>query len=378
MQSRRSVVLRLCKWLAMPVALGLLLVSRSVLAEEPDRVNVAVEALRRLKGVDLEANPSLRAAVLKVVDSTRGTPQFVELVREFNLKGQSPALLDYAIHHPTDTAGIDALRLVLANGDIGLVESALQGSNASALVQALGNSGKKEAVPLLERVCADESRQVALRKQSVQALAQTQDGAEYLVGLADSSRTSAELKSTIGLELRNCRWAEIRAKAAGLSSVAETPNAPPLPPIRELAAMKGNAARGAEVFKRETVGCAKCHQVHGFGADVGPNLSEIGTKLAKEAIYEAILDPSAGIAFGYEAWEIELKNGDEAYGLMASQTSDEIAIKAPNGIITRHKKSDIARQTQQKTSLMPGGLARTMSQQDLVDLVAYLASLKKE
>src|SRR5689334_5130490 len=47
-----------------------------------DRTAVAVEALKRLKGIDLESNPALKSAVLKVLESTKGTPQFVELVRE--------------------------------------------------------------------------------------------------------------------------------------------------------------------------------------------------------------------------------------------------------------------------------------------------------
>ena len=43
------------------------------------------------------------------------------------------------------------------------------------------------------------------------------------------------------------------------------------------------------------MGCSKCHQINGTGTDFGPNLSEIGAKLAKKALYETILDPSAGI-----------------------------------------------------------------------------------
>ncbi len=141
--------------------------------------------------------------------------------------------------------------------------------------------------------------------------------------------------------------------------------------------MKGDPAKGAEVYRRESVGCIKCHQVNGAGVDFGPNLSEIGTKLGREALYESILDPSSGISFGYEAWQIELKNGDEAYGLIVSDTADELAVKTPGGIVTRYKKSDIAKREQQKLSIMPAGLQQTMSTQDLVDLVDYLSSLKK-
>jgi len=153
--------------------------------------------------------------------------------------------------------------------------------------------------------------------------------------------------------------------------------AQPLPAISELIKMPGNAKRGAEIFRSDAAGCIKCHQVNGEGIDFGPNLSEIGTKLGKDALYEAILDPSAGISFGFEAWQIELKSGDEAYGLIVSDTAEEIAVKSQGSIVTRYKKSDVVKREQQKLSIMPAGLQQTMSTEGLVDLVEYLSSLKK-
>jgi putative heme-binding domain-containing protein len=120
-----------------------------------------------------------------------------------------------------------------------------------------------------------------------------------------------------------------------------------------------------------------CHRVNDKGVDLGPALSEIGDKLAKDAIYEAILDPSASIAFGYDAWEITLKSGDEAGGIIVSETADELLIKDAKAIATRIKKQDIASRRKLKTSLMPADLQKTMSTQDLVDLVGYLSSLRK-
>ena len=99
-------------------------------------------------------------------------------------------------------------------------------------------------------------------------------------------------------------------------------------------------------------------------------------KLGKDALYEAILEPSAGISFGYEGWQLFLKNGDEASGLLVSETPDELAIKAVGGIVSRYKKSDVTARTQQRLSLMPADLQKTMSAQDLVDLVEYLTTLK--
>jgi putative heme-binding domain-containing protein len=73
-----------------------------------------------------------------------------------------------------------------------------------------------------------------------------------------------------------------------------------------------------------------------------------------------------------------LKNGDEAYGLITSETGDEITVKSQTGVVTKYKKQDIAKRQKSTTSIMPTGLQLTMSTQDLVDIVEYLASLKKQ
>jgi len=83
------------------------------------------------------------------------------------------------------------------------------------------------------------------------------------------------------------------------------------------------------------------------------------------------------VSFGFEAWNITLKNGDELYGLLASETPDELAVKAVGGIVTRVRKSEIASRQQSRLSIMPAGLQQGLTPQELVDLVEYLASLKK-
>ena len=141
--------------------------------------------------------------------------------------------------------------------------------------------------------------------------------------------------------------------------------------------MKGDIANGEKVFFRPQSTCATCHQVNGKGIDFGPKLSGIGTKLGKEALYLSILEPSAGISFGYEAWLLKLKNGAEALGVITSSTDDEVTLRVPGGISTTHKTADIVSRTQLPTSIMPPGLQATMTPQELVDMITYLASLKQ-
>jgi len=349
-------------------------------ANGPDRTAIAIEALDRLKGMDLGANPRLKAAVMNVLASTRGTPDFVKIVQDFNLKDQNAGLLEVAMKNPGAESGVQAMHLILAGQGQGLVEQALQGADIAAAAktaEALGNTGDKQIVPLLLPLVTDARRDLALRKQAVRSLAQIQDGAAALLKLAGEDKLPGDLKFTAGAELNRVRWPDLKAGAARLLPLPQGRNTEPLPPLADLLAMKGDPQKGALVFARQEVGCINCHRVNDKGVDFGPALSEIGTKLGKDALYEAILDPSAGIAFGYEAWDIELKSGDAAFGLIVSETIDELTLKDAKAIPTRIKKSDITSRRQLKTSIMPAGLQQTMSTQDLADLVEYLSTLKK-
>lgn len=343
-----------------------------------NRNALAIEALGRLKGMDLEANPALKAKVLKVLESTRGTPDFVRIVQDFNLAGQNAGLLELALDHPREETGIEALRLILASHEVTVVTAALGNTNTAVrMAEALGNTGDKEVVPMLLPLVEDSHKDLAARKQAVRSLAQIQTGATELLSLAAADKLPTELKFTATTELNQVRWPELKAKASQVLPLPQGRNTEALPPVTELLKRTGDPVQGSKVFERPDVGCNNCHRVNDRGTDLGPALSEIGTKLGKDALYEAILEPSSGIAFGFEAWTLELNSGDEAYGLIVSETADELTLKNVKGIPSRIKKSDIAKRQQMKLSLMPAGLQQAMSTQDLVDLVEYLATLKK-
>jgi len=268
------------------------------------------------------------------------------------------------------------MRLVLRNDDLSALKSALDGTNAVQLTQVLGNTEEKQIVAILLPSLSDRTRPITVRQQAVRSLAKVQEGAAALLELARDQKLPDDLRPIASSELNGVRWEKLKAQAAELLPLPKVQNAEPLPPMAELIKLKGDPQKGAAVFRRDTVGCLKCHQLNGEGMDFGPNLSEIGTKLAKGALYESILDPSAGISFGYEAWQIDLKNGDDAFGLIVSETPDELALKTVGGLVTRYKKNDIARRTKQKLSIMPTGLEQTMTRDELVDLVEYLSTLK--
>ena len=145
--------------------------------------------------------------------------------------------------------------------------------------------------------------------------------------------------------------------------------------MQELSALTGNAVEGKKIFS--TI-CATCHQVNNSGYDFGPGLSEIGTKLPKESLLESILNPSAGIGFGYEGWELHMKDGSTLSGIIASKTETDIDLKLPGGARKAIKTADVTRLTQIKESMMTEGLHENLSAQDMANLLEYLTGLRKK
>lgn len=338
-----------------------------------------IEALQRLKGMDLEANPALKAAVVRVAEQSRGTPEYVAIVRDFKLTGQRDGLLEAAIKLAGESAGADAARLLLAQGEAEFLAGRLKAGHAheaAPLAQAVGQTGDRAAVPVLLTALGNEDH--AIRATAIRGLARTQEGAQELLRLAREDKLDERGRTTASLALAQARWPDIKAAAAKLLPPPAAGDGMPLPPVEELMKLTGDPARGAKIFRSEQVACSRCHQVGGEGVDFGPALTEIGTKLDRRALYDSILDPSAGISFGFEGWAVETRQGAELFGIMASETADELAVKDQTGIVTRVKKADVTKREPQKSSVMPAGLAQVMTKQELVDLVEYLTTLKKQ
>jgi putative heme-binding domain-containing protein len=149
----------------------------------------------------------------------------------------------------------------------------------------------------------------------------------------------------------------------------------PIAAPAELAKLTGDAAKGQASFAPL---CGICHQVNGAGIDFGPNLSDVGTRKTKENIFESILDPNKVLEPGFESVLIKLESDEVAMGMIASETDTEVTVKAMGGVKTTFKKADIVSRTKQPMSLMPVGLYRALTTDDLVNIVEYLAAQKKK
>jgi len=102
---------------------------------------IVVRALMRLPGVDLSAKPEAKAALLRHLETVKGTEQYLELVEKFKLREVKEELLRLAWEHPDSTLGVKAAGLLLKFGERELLSKAVNdpdSAKAATIVSVLG------------------------------------------------------------------------------------------------------------------------------------------------------------------------------------------------------------------------------------------------
>ncbi|MCS6976872.1 MAG: HEAT repeat domain-containing protein [Gemmatales bacterium] len=132
--------------------------------------------------------------------------------------------------------------------------------------------------------------------------------------------------------------------------------------------MNGDARRGQEVFRNQ---CAGCHQVRGIGVNVGPDISDTRTK-TPEGLLVDILNPNQAIDGNYINYTVLLKDGRIVTGVIASETPTALVLKRAENQTDTVLRTDIEALRSSGQSLMPEGLEKTISMQEMADLLAFL------
>ena len=138
----------------------------------------------------------------------------------------------------------------------------------------------------------------------------------------------------------------------------------------------GNAERGREVFLSRKAACSTCHRVGSDGGEIGPDLTKIGAIRAGRDLIESIVFPSSTIAQEFEQYAAITTDGRVISGIMVRQTADTIVLRDSSGAETRLRRDQIDEMNRQTTSMMPDGLAKLLTHEELRDLLAYLQSLR--
>lgn len=339
---------------------------------------IIVQTIQRLDNFDITTSEKAQAALSRHLGRIYGTEEYVDLIEKFSVKDQAEGLTKLALDKPTETIGVKAAELLLKFGQGEHLEKAVGGDDpkkAQAAMTVLGVTGDKAAVALLESIALNTKNAVPVRSDAVRGLGRGRAGELRLLELVTSKKLPADLSFTAGTVLRNSADPKVRDTAAEYIKMPAAGGGKPLPPIAELIKRKGDPEKGKAAFMKV---CVACHKAGDIGIDFGPALSEIGDKLPKDALYTAIIDPSAGVSFDYVGYTLQMTDGSSLVGIITSETEQTISVKVPGGVVLSVDKSKLKSKQQMAVSLMTPGLQATFTEQELVDLVEYLTTLRKK
>ncbi|MGH9937454.1 MAG: PVC-type heme-binding CxxCH protein [Blastocatellia bacterium] len=136
---------------------------------------------------------------------------------------------------------------------------------------------------------------------------------------------------------------------------------------RDALNLTGDVNRGRDIYGST---CAKCHSPQKGRPRIGADLSGINNK-TKEELLNSILNPSAAIEARFFNYIITTKDGRIYDGILANETPGTITLRNADGDVTVLRKN-LAEIRASSLSLMPDGMEKTLSKQQVADLIAYL------
>jgi putative heme-binding domain-containing protein len=147
--------------------------------------------------------------------------------------------------------------------------------------------------------------------------------------------------------------------------------------IQAALARTGDAKRGAKVFfNADKASCVKCHRLGEVGERIGPELTGIGARFGRVYLIESILEPNRTVVPGFSSLFVSLKDGRLLTGVKVAETETALTLADNEGKKHDIKRTDIDEQRPVPTSTMPEGLEKKLTEQEFVDLIAFLVSQK--
>ena len=217
----------------------------------------------------------------------------------------------------------------------------------------------------------DDGAPIDRRIGAALAMAADPAGAQLLIQLAAQNRLAYQLREAVGSVIFNNADRSVRSAAAGYFA---RPGGRPKMTAADVASRPGDAARGESRF---LASCSTCHRrgAAGPGADVGPDLAAIRDKFDRAGLIDAVVNPSAAIAFGFGAELFATHKDETIIGFLQSEGAT-VSIRDGYGRVRTIARDNLAARLPLKTSLMPDPLSLALNEQDVADIVSFLMGVR--
>ncbi len=275
--------------------------------------------------------------------------QYLQILGEVRVPGAVPVLLGLGCHSPDNALRAAALGALANYDDPAIAGEVLKtyGSLSDDVLSAAQNllvTRRGWAMQLLE----------AIDERAIDSRTLSRETTDKLHLLGDI-RIHELMIRHFGA-LKPATSAELQAEINRLAIVVRTGPGTPKP--------------GRQIFQDQ---CARCHSLFGKGGKVGPDLTTY-RRDDLEAMLLNIVNPSAEIREGYASQVVATTDGRTLSGIVAEQDHNVVVLRGSDGKELTLARDAIEEIKPSRASLMPEGLLKSLGEQQVRDLFAYLRS----
>ena len=338
---------------------------------------IATEALHHIYWHE-SIDTRLREIIDQLAREGLDDEHLIELTIRFRLSKYYDQLFDIALDSlENENLSARLIRFLIQQSYLNAFENQLAKyeEQTAQLARTLANTGEAKALDLLLPLISDARLDFDTRSELLRALTGNKHHAEQIVEQDEAGTLAEDLRTTLSFALRASPWSDLNERFTHRHPELSANDSEPLP-LADWMKLSGRSWRGEEIFTGKGT-CATCHKIGDQGKEVGPALTEIGSKLSRTGLYEAILYPHAAISHNYETYVALTEEGTAIKGVLLSRTDETVTLKTDKAVVHELRLGELEAFKKQPTSLMPEGLHKLMSPQQLADLVAYLERLKK-
>lgn len=213
-----------------------------------------------------------------------------------------------------------------------------------------------------------------LRNRLVQQLSNSRDGAALLLAAMEAGvPSSSVLRDERLVAQMSAYGAEFAAQVDELvkSFPAEDIDTTQLTEniVKRIRLGEGNAENGLALFEKN---CVNCHRRSGVGGVAGPQLDGVATR-GTTRLLEDILHPNRNVDVAFRTSTLQLKDGKVLTGIIRpGNASHQLTAITSDGKVIELLKTDVEERKDSTLSLMPGNVASLLSEDQLLDLTAFL------